>query len=99
MDVKTLYVILAVVIIVIIGVVVFIKTEKYSSGPISFQIIQKNDPLQGIVYNYINLPAGNDIYTVMVDTGSPNLVINSKAASALSFALSTASDFSFHGCK
>ena len=75
MVVKTLYVILAVVIIVIIGVVVFIKTEKYSSCPISFQIIQKNDPLQGIVYNYINLPAGNDIYTVMVDTGSPNLVI------------------------
>jgi hypothetical protein len=67
-----------VILIIVAGVVLFYlnKKEHFSSGPVSFQISQNTNPAQGIVYNYINLPIGTNSYTVMIDTGSPNLVIN-----------------------
>lgn len=66
---------LAIIVVLVVGIIIY-KKEKYTSGPISLQIVQNVDPAQGIVYNYVNLPIGQDSYTVMIDTGSPNLVIN-----------------------
>ena len=66
---------ICVVLVIIAGVILY-KKEHFSSGPVSFQIFQNTDPAQGIVYNYINFPVGQTSYTVMLDTGSPNLVIN-----------------------
>lgn len=57
---------IVIIIIIIIAVFIFRKNERYSSGPISFNIFQDN---------YINLVIENETYKVMLDTGSPNLVI------------------------
>jgi hypothetical protein len=73
---KVLIVVGIVILIIVASVILYNKKEHFSSAPVSFQISQNTDPTQGIVYNYINLPIGANSYTVMLDTGSPNLVIN-----------------------
>jgi hypothetical protein len=67
---------IAVILVIVVGIFLLSRKEKFSLSPVSFQIFQKADPQQGIVYNYINLPIGQKTYTVMLDTGSSNLVIN-----------------------